>query len=424
MLPDPIPKHAVLLQGPNGPFFRRYARDLEAAGARVTKFNFHPGDALFFRGESAISFRGSLAEWPDAFREYAVREEVDAVLLFGDCRPVHKAVREATEELSIAVWVFEEGYIRPDFITLERGGVNGNSSLPNRASYFREAASCLPPLSPPQSVGNTFWWSAFWTILNALANTLFGWRYPHYKHHRDINAVRQGLLWIRGGYRKLAKGVRQRHLLPQFEGEWSGRYFLVPLQVYCDSQVGHTTFGDVGDFIAEVTRTFAASAPSDSRLVFKHHPHDRPYRDYRKLIGKLATEHGLEDRLVYVHDLHLPTLLKNACGTIVMNSTVGLSSLFHKTPVKALGDAVYNIPELTFQGPLEQFFRNPGVVDEELYEAFSRTIRYTTQVNGTFNKRLAGTGTASGLARREHDERVVLPSTRARPATQSEASRG
>jgi len=133
------------------------------------------------------------------------------------------------------------------------------------------------------------------------------------------------------------------------------------------------------------------------RLVFKHHPHDRAYTDYRELIGELAETHGLGDRLIYIHDLHLPTILRNARGTIAMNSTVGISSLLHGTPVIALGDAIYDIPELTHQGDLGDFIRDPGEVDAELFDAFRTWVRHATQINGTFHKRLPESEAATGL---------------------------
>ena len=34
---------------------------------------------------------------------------------------------------SLRLHLFEEGYLRPDWITLEREGVNANSRLPDRA---------------------------------------------------------------------------------------------------------------------------------------------------------------------------------------------------------------------------------------------------------------------------------------------------
>lgn len=395
MLAEP-PRHALLLLGPNGPFFRRLAADLEAGGTEVTKVVFNSGDSLFWRRE-AVYFREPLSEWPAYFRELVVERGIDAVFLFGDCRPIHAEIMPIAEELGVAVWVFEEGYLRPDYITLERGGVNGNSSLPKDPDFYREVAKALPPLGDPNPVGQTFRWSALWTILNACANTWFGWRYPDYVHHRDINCWRQGILWGRSGVRKIKYRIRERKLLSKLAGEYSGQYFFVPLQVHCDSQVNHSRFSSVTEFVREIVETFAAGAPAGTRLVFKHHPHDRAYTDYSGLIGELAAEHQLGDRLIYVHDLHLPTILRNARGTIAMNSTVGISSLLHGTPVIALGDAVYDIPGLTHQGSLAEFLADPGEVDAELFEAFRTWVRHTTQINGSFHKRLPRSRTATGL---------------------------
>jgi capsular polysaccharide export protein len=44
-----------------------------------------------------------------------------------------------------------------------------------------------------------------------------------------------------------------------------------------------------------------------------------------------------------VHDLHLPTLLAHASGTVVINSTVGPSALHHKVPSKTTGSAFYDM---------------------------------------------------------------------------------
>jgi capsule polysaccharide modification protein KpsS len=204
-------------------------------------------------------------------------------------------------------------------------------------------------------------------------------------------------LWGRSGVRKVTNRIRERKVLDRLAGELSGRYFFAPLQVHCDSQVGHSRFASVSEFIREIAETFAASAPAETHLVFKHHPHDRAYTDYRALISELAAEHRLGDRLIYVHDLHLPTILRNARGTIAMNSTVGISSLLHDTPVIALGDAIYDIPGVTHQGSLGDFLVDPGEVDGELFEAFRAWVRHTTQINGSFHKRLAGSTSATGL---------------------------
>lgn len=397
MLLDGHVRHALLLQGPNGPFFARLGRALRARGARVTKVNFHPGDSLFYRGDGVLHWRRPMAEWGAFVRDLITREGIDAVYLFGDCRPMHRDAVAACRDLGVPVFVFEEGYLRPDYITCERGGVNGNSSLPRDPDFYRRAAASLPELAPVQPVGQSFGHTAAWTILNAWAVTLFGWRYPHYRHHRDVNAVRQCAAWVRGFARKLWYKTREEPLLDRLAGEWAGRYFFVPLQVHCDAQISHSPFASVEAFIEKVVASFAAHAPANTLLCLKHHPHDRPYRDYGRFLRDLGQRHGVADRLVYVHDLHLPTILRHARGTIAINSTVGLSSIHHDTPVIALGTAIYDLPGLTYQGELAAFFRDPGTVDRELYAAFFEYLRATTQINGSFYKRLAGQAADAGL---------------------------
>src|SRR5262245_23735841 len=111
-------RRALFLQGPNGPFFRRFASDLERRGVEVTKVNFNAGDALFFGGPNAVAFREDPSEWPMFFRTLVAERRIDSMFLFGDCKPIHQAVMPIAKELGVSVWVFEEGYLRPDFITL------------------------------------------------------------------------------------------------------------------------------------------------------------------------------------------------------------------------------------------------------------------------------------------------------------------
>ncbi|RMH39580.1 MAG: capsular biosynthesis protein, partial [Deltaproteobacteria bacterium] len=190
MLPDFGVTSALLLQGPNGPFFARLAAELRARGARVTKVNFNPGDALFFRGPDAVAYREPMERWPAWCARLMDERGIDGVFLYGDCRPLHRQAIEVARARGAAVWVFEEGYLRPDFVTCERGGVNGYSSMPRDPQVFRREAAALADLDPPAPVGNVFPRWAWYTAANAVACTLFGWRYPHYRHHRDVHALR------------------------------------------------------------------------------------------------------------------------------------------------------------------------------------------------------------------------------------------
>jgi len=53
-------------------------------------------------------------------------------------------------------------------------------------------------------------------------------------------------------------------------------------------------------------------------------------------------------------------LLSNAAGIVTINSTVGTTGLYNRVPVKVLGNAVFDIPGLTSQQPLDAFWQDPS----------------------------------------------------------------
>lgn len=379
-------RQLLLLQGPAGPFFARVARQLQAAGASVTKVNFNGGEDLYFRGSNVVPYRGALEAWPDFFEQLVAQRKIDGVVLFGDCRPIHRAAIERAARLGMDVFVFEEGYVRPDFVTLERGGVNGHSSIPHDPEFYAE----LRPAKerPHQPVKHAFIKSALHTICYASAVALSKSRYPLYRHHRDIRPLAQARLWWRGTVRRVIHTLRDREIAARLDGRDMPPYFFVPLQVHLDSQLSHSRYGTINDFIREVVTSFAQHAPRDHALVLKLHPMDRPYSDYSVDIEALRLEHGLGQRLLYVDVINLPAALRGARGTIVINSTVGLSSLMHGTPVKCLGRAIYDMPGLTHQGALADFFQEPGSVDRELHQRFRQWLLEHNQLNGSVWSRL------------------------------------
>ncbi|RYF40799.1 MAG: capsular biosynthesis protein, partial [Comamonadaceae bacterium] len=345
-------RKVLLLQGPVGPFFARLADDLRAAGAEVHKVNFNGGDWAYYpRG--AMNYRGTMPDWP-RWLEARLRElKIDAVFLFGDCRPIHQEARTLATRMNIEVWVFEEGYVRPDYVTLERFGVNGYSKLPRVSDAYRQE---LPAVPARQPVGNAYWWmvlAGWWYFTVAtVARPLF----PHYVHHRPMR-FSEAVPWIRSAWRKYWYRWKERGFEDKLVKYCRDRYFLAPLQVHNDAQVTvHADMSGVEHFISSTMHSFAHHAPRDTFLVFKHHPMDRGYRSYSRFIRTVARREGIAARVMYIHDQHLPTLLTHARGVVVINSTVGLSALHHRTPTFACGNALYDMPGLTYQGRLDDFW--------------------------------------------------------------------
>lgn len=395
-------KNVLLLQGPMGPFFRGLAKDLLAAGAqRVHKINFNGGDKLFY-WRNATSFKGTLDEWPAWLRARLREWGIEVIVLFGDCRPVHRCVAALAREQGCLVGVFEEGYLRPHHVTFELHGVNGHSGFARDMGERMQQPRVVPPLVP---VSPSFWYAVAWAVAYFFAAWVSQWFWNHGLHHRKLTIL-EGLPWLRSAVRKQWFRWRERGVQQRLTTELKGRYFLVPLQVFNDSQVDvHSEYDDVPHFIAQVIKSFAETATrgrgalASDWLVFKHHPMDRGYVSYTGVIARLAEAHGVSRRVLYIHDQHLPTLLNHAKGVVVINSTVGLSALQHGAPTLVCGSAIYDVPGLTFQGEPRNFWRQArtAVPDKAALKRFTSSLIAHTQLNGSFYRPQPDWGNHSGV---------------------------
>lgn len=389
-------RNILMLQGPVGPFFHGLAQDLRWAGANVHKVNFNGGD-WFFHPRGATRFTRKPGDFTAFLARVCEEKRIDTIMLFGDCRMLHRKAAGIAEARGIELLVFEEGYIRPDYITMERHGVNARSAMPRSSIFYLNTPS--PDPRPPQPVGQTIWHAT------ALAFTYYFWAvllspfFPRYRHHRPLSWF-EGLMWTRGAFRKLWYRALQRRIVSRLTSDEPPHFFLVPLQVHNDAQVGvHSSFESVEAFIEHVVASFAAHAPADRLLVFKHHPMDRAYTDYSGLLRRLARTSGLGERLIYVHDPHLPTLLNHAEGVVTINSTTGFSAIHHGTPTLLLGEAVYRIDGLVAATSLDRFWSSAAdhPIHKELYQSFRRQLIDRTQINGNFYRRLPIPGSMSGI---------------------------
>ncbi|MGA6927578.1 MAG: hypothetical protein WBY88_17955, partial [Desulfosarcina sp.] len=228
-------------------------------------------------------------------------------------------------------------------------------------------------------------WAVF-SILYFACMRLWRHHYPHYRHHRNTRIGVEALYGIRNGVRKLYFALTERPFSHTITGNLSKKYYFVPLQVQYDFQISrHSPFHDMQDFIRTVMVSFAKRAPKDTRLVVKHHPMDRGRTLFYTFIAELAESLGISDRVQVIHDIHLPTCLKNAIATVTINSTVGIASLFHGTPILVLGEAFYDIEGLTCRGmPLDRFWSEYTPPDRNLFQKFRRYLIEKTQLEGSF----------------------------------------
>lgn len=399
----------LLLQGPMGPFFKRLALDLEGSGHSVHKINFNAGDRLYFDGDNTEEYPGSIEEWPEYLRQYLANHNIDLIILFGNERKYHRLAQDVASRVSVRVFVFEEGYLRPHYITLEKDGVNGRSSVPRNPEAYRdiEHRGSKQALSAPNPFPRAGWYATFYYIAGWLGRAEF----PHYRHHRPFNPYHEAGIWWRGAFRKYYYQIKERGILEKLTRSHSKQFFLVPLQVHNDAQIKTwSTVLSSASFIRRVISSFSKHAPAGTILVIKHHPLDRGYCDYTRIVDKLALRFGCKERVLYVHDLHLPTLLDHARGTIQINSTVGISSILHGTPVKTSGSALYDIEGLTFQGKLEDFWIDQYEIDKDLNRKFRQYLMENNQINGNFYQRIPALNSHSGIDLKQFKKIINLSS--------------
>jgi len=380
----------LFLQGLATPFFVRLAGAVAARGHAVHRINVCGGDFLFWPRLGAVNFRGRFRDWRNFLGEQLAQKGVTDIVLFGDCRPYHRVAVDLARGRGIAVHVFEEGYFRPDWITLERDGTNAFSTLPRDTAALLDDAAREARSDPEvghKKVSGGFSRRVAWEVLNQLSTMLLSPLYPHYRRHRCAHPLAE----LGGWLKRLAKRPVERAYTQRVSRFLAGTanvppaYYLLPLQLETDFQIRrHSSFRSMKDVMRTVMESFARSAPSDALLVIKLHPLDNGLVNFRKRAARIAARLGLTGRVMVIDGGHLPTLLSGSRGVVVVNSTTGLSAIHHQCPLKVLGRALFDMPGLTFQQSLDQFWTEATAPDLELFRAFRRIVLKRAQINGSF----------------------------------------
>ncbi len=409
----PAPRSVLLLQGPAGPFFRRLATALAARGHAVHKVNFNLGDALFWRGSGAIAYRGRAAAWPARCEALLRRYNITDLVLFGDCRKLHRAAIAAAIRLGIRVLVAEEGYLRPDWITFEPHGVNGYSTLPRTADWYLREAAALPT-GAGVPAPDSFLRRAVQDVLYHLASTAGRLAYPFYRTHRPWPALLEyaGWLWRLAN---LPAADRRSGRRSTWLAQSAQPYFLYPLQLDCDFQIRvHSPFAGQDAAIARVFGSFARWAPPACLLVVKQHPLENGLRNWRARLARAAAQAGLADRVVFLESGELAPLVAAARGLVTVNSTSGMVALAQGVPVHTLGTAIYDLPGLTSQGTLERFWRAPVKPDPALFAAFRAVLIARCLVpGGLYSLQGLDLAVAGAVFRLEHAPPSEVPPSEA-----------
>ena len=149
----------LFLQGPHGPFYAELSQHLEDLGHKTWRVAFNQGDVAFWKTKKTlIRYTEPLTEWANYFRELVKSKKITDIVLYGDTREIHATAVLHAKRLNLTVHVFEEGYLRPYWVTYERNGSNGNSLLMDMSvTQLREMTKRLKEkhVLPPAHWGDT-----------------------------------------------------------------------------------------------------------------------------------------------------------------------------------------------------------------------------------------------------------------------------
>ena len=281
----------------------------------------------------------------------------------------------------VRVFVFEEGYIRPDWMTLEHDGVNGHSPFDRDPELILASSRWLPeiPDLPPITAGLPASGSRQLLALPPCCNrspelSLLSHAPQPFDHRRR--------LW-------LADEVRpQRPAGPAGRGSAGGHR---RQEVRAVPAAADRRLSDQGAFAVrfhapggrlcarQLRRSFRArTSYSSSRSIRSMHP-----GAIGGFIWQLSRQAAGYRRSGRLHRRRRPAAAfdfggrNGLCEQHLRNARAGK---WH--PGRVLGDAVYDVPGLTHQSGLDRFWRDPEQPDAELYAAFKKALHAKCLVRG------------------------------------------
>ena len=380
-------RSVLILQSHPSAFCRALTKEFKAKGIKYTIVNFSLSDWYFRVGLGAKTYWGRLKNWRSALGKLIYDNGITDILYYADRRPYHRIAHDVAMQRGINTFAYEFGYMRPDWITLERGGMGVYSHFPNDPEQIRRSAADLPELEAVNRFPHAFLQEVTNEVICNLIPVFFPYLFPFYQRDRYYHPFRDYFSYIPRLMRQKRLGQEAEEIIDGLVRE-RAKYFVVPMQMQGDYQIRHHShFKHLSSFIRELYSTFAQNASAENKLVFKLHPFDNNVENWPKVIREIASEFGCLEHTIIIDGGNLNKLLKHSRGCVLVNSTVGMEALKSGVPVKVLGIAVYDIAGLTDQRSLDDFWKEPALPDADLYHDLEQLMGHAIQVRGSFFNR-------------------------------------
>jgi capsular polysaccharide export protein len=376
----------LFLQGPISPFFAEVAAGLRGLGHQVFRVNLNWGDRLFWRGPGGVDFTGTPEAWRHWIETFLDQQSISDLVLLGEQRFYHRAAIAAAKARGLAVAVTEWGYLRPDWIILEREGTGGESLFPSDPAKILSAAEGLPTPDLEQCFQDHFPSQAFWDMTYHAA-LLVPFPFRHFKSHEVVHPLATYAGIGRRLLLRRSEDQRSAHILADLRARRSA-FWVFAMQIENDFSLrSYSSFPDMDSALEETLVSMAAHAPLDAELLIKMHPLDPCVKNWPARIAAMARKLGLAGRVHVAPRGDLDAMLQAARGMIAVNSTAASRALALDKPVKLLGQSVFNVAGLSFQGPLDEFWTEGEAPNAALRDAAFALLCAAHMVRGGYFSR-------------------------------------
>ena len=365
-----------MLQGPIGPFFKELSDFLKQEKQNVHKINFWGGDVLYYN--DGINFKLDTSKWNSFFLNTLRQKKITDLILFGDRRIYHeKAIEIITRErLKIRIWVFEEGYFRPNWITMDHYGANYRSSIRNlddTSAISKTNNSHVTEIKP--------WIKEAVPTIGAYyaAGLISKYWFPNYEYHRTTHPLIEMSGWALKWFQNKAFPIKNNF------SPLSNNFYICALQLESDFQIRkYSPFKTMYEFMDLTMKSFSQNCQNNDFLIVKDHPYNEKWIKRKNECQLLSKKYNIEHRVVYIQNYPLSNLLNNCLGVVTSNSSLGLFIINENIKVKALGNAFWNINDITYQDKLDTFWQSNFKPNKKLVEKLNHNIFSKTQYNGSF----------------------------------------
>lgn len=367
-----------------------------------------------------MSYRGRKADWPAFVGRFMERHGIEAVLMHSERRPYHREAAAEARARGIDVLVTELGYLRPDFMTIERNGNSVDSLFPADPDAIRAIAREAPEVEGTVVYPREAGLETVDDLKNSLPNVFLWFLHPHYRQHGLYHPFVAYARFLRregrrGRRERAARAVRARVRPP---------FFLFAMQTDTDFQIrANSQLADMAEALSVTFASFAAHAPREARLVVKKHPGDLGPVHWAAEVPRLARAAGIGERVEFADGLGMGDWCRDAAGLVTVNSSAGLDGLAAGVPTHCLSPSIYDVPGLTFQGPLDRFWTDGAPPDPALAADFRKALAASVQVRGTIYSRAGTRAAAEAIAARILSGTVGVPGATDGPPPRHERAR-